>query len=351
MISMPKIGQFRDAIREVKNKATFVEIDETTGKPIYNSNIKLPVLTYHGSVKIHGTNAAIVYTWNAAESKHTFHTQSRNCIITPDNDNFGFASFIYNKVDTNDLYGLLLKAIIGDKLGDVGYLPQSISVFGEYCGGTIQKNVAVSKLEKMFVIFAIKIDDIWTQPEILKQIKLPESKIYNILDYPCYEIEIDFNDPKAIQNKLVELTLQVERQCPVGKAFNVSGVGEGLVFKCYQKEYNSYKFAFKVKGDEHSKNAGRVKTLAPVDTERFDNIKAIVESVVTNRRLEQGIEYLNEKKLAIDKKNIGVYLKWILDDINSEEHTTIAENGFTMKNISAEISKKAKDYFLSQIIN
>ena len=46
-----------------------------------------------------------------------------------------------------------------------------------------------------------------------------EHKIYNIEDYETYEIEIDFNYPQLAQNKIIEMTIAVEDECPVGKAF------------------------------------------------------------------------------------------------------------------------------------
>jgi hypothetical protein len=42
-------------------------------------------------------------------------------------------------------------------------------------------------------------------------------------------MEIDFNMPQLVQNQLSEITIAVEEECPVAKAFGFSGIGEGIV--------------------------------------------------------------------------------------------------------------------------
>jgi hypothetical protein len=51
-----------------------------------------------------------------------------------------------------------------------------------------------------------------------------EIGIYNILQFPTYEIDIDFNAPEMVQNQLIEMTVSVEDKCPVGRFFSVEGV-------------------------------------------------------------------------------------------------------------------------------
>ena len=48
------------------------------------------------------------------------------------------------------------------------------------------------------------------------------SKRWVIEDFQTWEMEIDFNYPELVQNKLGELTLAVEEECPIGKAFGFS---------------------------------------------------------------------------------------------------------------------------------
>lgn len=113
----------------------------------------------------------------------------------------------------------------------------TISIYGEWAGKGIQKSVAISNLDKSMFIFGVKItphpkdeDDktpaYWVDSSYLRN---NECKIYNIDDYETYEIEIDFNYPQLAQNKIIDMTIAVEDECPVGKAFGHVGIGEGIV--------------------------------------------------------------------------------------------------------------------------
>ena len=86
-ISYPKIMQFRNVVADISNRIAYVGKDEN-GDAIFDRTIPKPVLTFKGTVKLHGTNCGVSYN---AESG--LWAQSRNGIITPENDNAGFAQF------------------------------------------------------------------------------------------------------------------------------------------------------------------------------------------------------------------------------------------------------------------
>ena len=98
-----------------------------------------------------------------------------------------------------------------DANGDPIYDPSKASptingvfIFGEWAGGSIQKKVAISNIEKSFFIFDVKIvpedgSESYHLPS--DYLRNKERRIYNIEDFETYEIEIDFNQPEAVQNK------------------------------------------------------------------------------------------------------------------------------------------------------
>ena len=118
-ISFPSIVQFRNIIKSVRDNCDY-------------NNIPYPIIRFHGSVKIHGTSSAVGYNKTTGE----MWCQSREQIITVDKDNAGFAFF----VESNKAYfkrGLVYLA---------EYLPEGydkVLLFGEFAGGSIQKNVEV----------------------------------------------------------------------------------------------------------------------------------------------------------------------------------------------------------------
>lgn len=320
MKKFPSIEQYRNVIRKVKSNHDYKGKDEE-GKAIYQHTENYPTLKFKGTVKLHGTNAGIVNYGDRIEF------QSRERVLSLEDDNAGFMNAMVNK-DLDFLFNR--------------FTPRDhIAIYGEWCGGNIQKGVAINGLEKMFVIFAIMIDDEWINiPEDLHN---NEIGIYNILQFPTYEIDIDFNNPELSQNKLIEMTIAIEESCPVGKFFNKEGIGEGIVFTCV----SNTELRFKSKGEKHS--SSKVKVLNSIDTELMESINEFVESVVSENRLEQGISYFNENNIDVDSKNTGEYLRWIVNDVLKEEKDTLEKSGLDEKKVKNAITAKARIWFLNRI--
>lgn len=320
MIPFGSINQFRQVVREVKSHSDYAGKDEN-GDPIYKHTGDYPIITFKGTVKLHGTNAAIV------KYKDRIEYQSRERVLSLDADNCQFMA-TNSKKDLSDLfYGINFK--------------EYIAFFGEWCGQGIQSGVGISSLPKMFVIFAINVDGAWIEG---RERWDNQQGIYHIDQFPTYTAEIDFNAPELIQNKLIALTEEVEKECPVAKHFGVSGIGEGIVWTA---THNDHHYIFKVKGEKHS--VSKVKTLASVDVEQVESAKQFVESVVTENRLQQGIQVLKERGIELDQKATGDYLRWVISDIAKEENDTIQENGLDVKKINPLISNKARVWFFKYL--
>lgn len=319
MKKYPSIEQLRSVVRAVRTNHDYKGKDEN-GEAVYNHTENYPILKFKGTVKLHGTNASVV-RYKDGRTEY----QSRERVLSLEQDNAGFMMFMMSKnVD------FLFENII---------FQDYIAVYGEWCGGNIQKGVALNGLDKMFVIFGIKVDDNWIDLSNYLR-KDNENKIYNVLQFPTFDVKIDFNNPELIQNKLIEDTLAVEEECPVGKYFGVSGIGEGIVYSCDN-------YTFKSKGEKHS--VSKVKTLNSVNVEVLGNVQEFVNNTVTENRLEQGLSYLNEMKIEITPKNTGEFLRWVVTDVLKEETDTIVENQFDMKQIKSAIVNKARMWFLNKI--
>lgn len=342
VFKFPEIEALRNVIKSVEYRTWCVGKDDN-GEPIFDETIPLPKLKYRGSVKLHGTNAGVIFQYNHEEGHYEMYCQSRTNIITPQKDNNGFAAFAYT-VEMERLLGVLPPVNL---YSDEEY--PTIKIYGEWCGSNIQKGVALNQLDKMFVIFGVKIDNAWLPDIYLKEFKMPEAKIYNILDYITYEIEIDFNNPKLAADKIGKLVDNVEKECPVGKAFGVSGIGEGIVFTCQTEGWGNSRFWFKAKGEKHSDTKRDKKNKVPVDTEKINKINELVEFLITEHRLLKGIDYLNENHLEITRKSTGPFVKWVYDDVIKEELDTIMGNGFEPKEVSKYISTHARNWFFKYV--
>ncbi len=95
-------------------------------------------------------------------------------------------------------------------------------------------------------------------------------------------------------------------------------------------------------------HASKVKTLAPVDVERYNTLQELATSLATEPRLEQmaqqTFDLLNGGE--VDIKRMGDFIKAVMKDILKEEIDSVAASGFTTKEISGPISKISRDYIM-----
>lgn len=340
-IKYPSIAGFKEVIRKVKERATYRGKD-ADGNSIYEA-CTLPTISFNGTVKIHGTNAGIRYT----KADDSLVPQSRERDLSLTSDNAGFYVYV---MQNDQLFRSIAKQMIGDA--------ESVVIYGEWCGKGTQKGVAISEVDKLFAVFGVRVitgeDERWFDTHELEyQIgvsfalsALNEHRVYLITQFPTYEITINFNEPEMSQNKLVELTIAVEDECPVGKFFGVSGVGEGIVWSHNSDEYGFLQM--KVKGEKHSNS--KVKTIAPIDEESFKAAKDFAETYTTQSRMEQGLHVMKaEQMLEIEAKNVGAFLKWITGDIFKEEQAAVIQNNLDPKKIAKEITNIARRWYFEQI--
>lgn len=336
-ISYPKIMQFRNVVADISNRIAYVGKDEN-GDAIFDRTIPKPVLTFKGTVKCHGTNSGVCYNTESG-----LWAQSRNGIITPEKDNAGFARFVE---DRKDIFIDLVNEVV--KKEGIDTKEHTISIYGEFAGKSIQKGVGIAEIDKAMFIFGVKISKpqdeefqaYWVDSSYLKNV---DARIYNIEDYPTYEVEVDFNMPQLAVPKLQEITEAIEKECPVAKAFGIeNGVGEGVVWSI---EYKGGTYRFKTKGEKHS--VSKVKKLASVDVEKLNSIQEFVDYSVTPNRFEQGIGVVFGEE-PLDTKKMGDLIRWMVNDIMSEESDTLEKNGLTGKDVNKYISNKTREMFFAK---
>lgn len=341
-IKYPSIDQLKNTIRAVSDRTRYAgKTDE--GVPIF-TNAPLPTLKFNGTVKIHGTNAGIRYS--SVDDQLVPQSRERDLTLTADN-----AGFYMYVMQHEELFKDICKGLL------VGHA-DTVVIYGEWCGKGIQKGVAVSEVDKMFVLFGIRLingeTETWYDVNDINTIfgdefsmdTLNEKRVFFITQFPSYTMEIDFDNPSSVQNKLVELTQAVEAECPVGKYFGVSGVGEGIVWSHNSDEYGFLQF--KVKGDKHANS--KVKTLAPIDEAAFAAVEDFVATYVTEARLEQGLHVMKaEKMLDITAQNVGEFLRWVTSDVIKEEQQSIIQNALDPKKIARVASNVARKWYFEKL--
>lgn len=342
MIKWPSIEQFRNVIKNVRKRAKY-------------KNVPVPTLTFLGTVKLHGTNAGILT--NGTDVWY----QSRENIITPEKDNAGFAGSMTIKEQQGVVSDLFDKVRKECAELNIDTTDKIIAIYGEWCGGSIQKSVALNQLSKMFVVFGVRIisaieeqDDghtLYTETYLpranMKKIHNENEGIFNILNFPTFSIVIDFNNAQAIQNTLIELTLAVENECPVAKQFGVLGVGEGIVWAPEDDSMVNANTMFKTKGEKHSPT--KVKMLVEVDVEKLNSMNEFLNATVTEDRLNQGIDKLKEQSIPVDEKATGAFIQWVIKDIIKEEKDRMEVSGVSDKELGKHASSRARQFFMTYI--
>lgn len=340
----PHIEQLKNVLVSLKHK--YQNPVQTSDGWVFDETLPLPTIEFYGTVKLHGSNTAIVIN-----SDGTIYTQSRESILTPQADYKGFAKFVAD-IDINSLYDMIPFELREES--NINKVP--LIIYGEWCGKGVQDSVAISQLPRMFVIFAVKVGNRWCDKEEFSTIQLEDSGIYNIFRVPQYRCIIDFNNlSDTFLEGLGQMTQEVEAECPFAKSFGISGVGEGIVYraicdartKTFCGGEDGDPWMFKVKGDKH-KNV-KEKKIVQLSADVAENNDQLVASVLTEQRLNQGIEKLGEKGLEVAKKNIPVFMKWIVEDIKREcrdivEKLTPEQDLLMQKTVT----NKAREWFLKQ---
>lgn len=339
MIKFPSIDQYRQAIKNVQSWASY-------------HNIKTPTLVVEGTVKVHGTNAGLVRPVGGGE----IIAQSREREVSIESDNAGFAFWVEaNKDSLQDLF---------DRIEFVTK-PTSgfVQVFGEWAGGNIQSGVGVTGLPKFLMVFGIRISEtaayqIWESKEVYEQVfaEWSNPSVFHKYQFKNWELTIDFANPALVQNDLVELTNQVEHDCPVARFFKPDAVegtliGEGIVWTLKNRgEHEGFQFphiVYKVKGEKHS--VSKVKTTAMVDVEKAKSAADFVDYAVTENRLKQMFDKMIELGHPIDQTQTGTFIKLVRADVFKEEMDVIVASILDVKEVSRAISIRSRKYWFENI--
>jgi tRNA-binding EMAP/Myf-like protein len=294
-----------------------------------------PQIIYRAKVKLDGTNAAVQIFPDG-----TVAAQSRTQVISPDNDNMGFAQWVSQNLE------------FFTKLAHSNHL----TIFGEWCGKGIQARTAVSEIDrKIFVVFAIqwigsgdKVTKLEVNPDKIAAL-LPKHPDIYVLPFFGEAIMLDFGDRasmEAASETLNQMVEQVENSDPwVKDTFGIEGIGEGLVLypqaETQVDRLGYTELIFKAKGEKHQV----VKTKKPVqlDAELVKNVDEFVRLFVTPNRLEQAlIQVCNGQ---CDMTHIGTFLKWVMADVQKESVAEIETAQLTWKDVNKAVTIAAKEWF------
>lgn len=302
----------------------------------------IPIVTYRGKVKLHGTNAGVQIKCGGR-----VNAQSRTMMLSEGNDNAGFAAWLATDAVTQAFRAANR------------WITKDVVIFGEWCGPGVQKGVAVSQIpKKCFAIFAAVIldsageptDDLITDPDSLSEFVDGVPDAY-VLPWFGDDITVDLLAPADELTPIVErinaIVEGVEAEDPwVSRTFGVKGTGEGVVY--YPISHSGRKsfseLAFKAKGEKHQVIAHAKP--AQLDPQVAESIDKFAELVLPTPRLEQGARAVARGELTFDAKLIGPFLKWIGDDVQKETAAELQASDLTWKQVQKSVSDRARKWYI-----
>jgi hypothetical protein len=269
------------------------------------------VLTYEGTVKLHGTNTAVVQD----SPDGPIAVQSRNKFIEPNvpgrpkTDNCGSAAFvvaresefkeIFAAIRSRTETAVVAKLIVEDDVV-VLKLTQPVVLFGEFVGRGVQKGVGVSAFDPFLVLFDAVVGN--------RRVPFLDARIArgirNVREFQTWTLSVPLDDVDGATERADAIAEDVGADCPVARALGKPGKGEGVVWRCV--DHPSSRLWFKSKCAEHS-----VAAPAPKPATARGAAEEFADSFVTPARLRQAVD--------AGHTLLGQFVKWVVDDVMAEE--------------------------------
>lgn len=302
-------------------------------------------VSFRGTVKLHGTNSSVHHT---SDGELIF--QSRTRVITPTEDNAGFAAF--GEKNSKTIKSICEETRIENNISK----SDELIVYGEWIGPGVQKGMAINCLPtRQWVIFGFKVVNgeeskyIDYSPSFGDRFK--EENIYSIFDAPVWTLQVDFEDQasrEAAIEKFEKIVEETERECPWGKKFQIVGIGEGVVWVPTEKFWGNSDLFFKTKGEKHKETSTKDKK-EQASPEILNSIQEFVDFSVTENRLNHGIEAMEEAGHEVDIRNIGYYLKWMGSDVMRECAPELEDNKLEWKQVAKAVNERARNFFIARM--
>lgn len=262
------------------------------------------ILPVTGTCTLHGTHFDLLIT-----PEDIIHFQSRNRLsITPEADNAGSAKFMINHKRSI----LELKAA--------------------YLARYRELNPSTRIEPSSPLIISIYINNSWQPDKHYSDIEARASRIFNISRGGYYHSFVDFDDIPGSMARLHKISNQVDAECPFALSFGIRGIGEGIVWKFDHRPGNSNLW-LKTKGPnfattrirrpegEKAAEVSRAHALADGKAGEF------AMRVATERRMEQGLEYLAEFGHEKNNWSMNIFASWVVEDVEKEEVLEIGGEG------------------------
>lgn len=299
-------------------------------------------IKYRGKIKLHGGNFGISVFPNG-----DIVTQSREQIITPEKDTYGFSKW----VDDQKEYWSNLKT------------DTHMVVFGEWCGPGVNKGCAIHQIEKkVFCVFGIQYNRpqgsfLEINPITIFETLGNSNKDVFVIPFHGPLLTLNFFDVENLKiqvETINNMVYAVEKEDPyVASQFGISGTGEGVVMYPLPDNFDENKsmliprlefsnLGFKAKGEEHK--VVKTKAAAQIDPEVVNSISEFITLVCTENRLKQQADKVG----PFTPRSTGQFLKEFCQDVCKESVAELDAAGMKWEQVSKQVSEYARKWWLGE---
>lgn len=319
-------------------------------------------IRYIGTVKLHGTSFQVQC------HRGYFVPQSRNQALVGDSGHYGSVDWLQD---------LRVIEAIREVEQDIRlrfnlHEDTPLILCGEWCGGNVQKKVALQELPKQWVLFQAAVPNLNHIPghdspltylhhtaiqPFGGRYKDRDVALFSIKDVSTWSLDICWSSTESVNaaiQKVNEWTLAVEQECPwaAQSHYGVHGIGEGIVWVPEGPELlNVTELCFKSKGHEHKRHNKPVLKQDParLNPERLSSVQQFVEFAMSPDRLEQGLEVMCANGVALELKNIKVFLDWVSADVRRECADELEASGLSWKDVEKIVTRNSAVFFREQV--
>ena len=315
MKKFPKISHFENVV--------------THAAYVHEQGIDVSTVHYIGSPKLHGCNMGIHYRPGQA-----LEAQSRNRVVTVDDDHYGFAAWIAEREAD---FALAF---------DPGV---ECVVFGEWCGKGIHNRDAITKLpQRMFFPFGLATtetengeDWFYFRFRDLHAALKPFRSIPGVQPIdPAYQLVVDFTATASAERQIAKALAEVEAQCPVAASLGIEGYGEGIVWVPSDPMLGD-RWWFKSKCEAH-KETRQVTPRSSDQLAERQYASDFVEGCFTPARFGKARDLMVEQGKPRTIENMGHFIKLVTLDVIDEEADQIAQAAETMGVIEKDLIRSIR---------
>ena len=305
--------------------------------------------SFTGTVKLHGSNAGIRFERDSQRGV----PQSRRQVLA---DGLGLAGFgvFANLPAVQAEMGRLAEAVLWA-------FPKhdAVTFYGEWCGGNVQKGVALNQLPKQWVVYDYTVT-IGSQGEDTRHLPfgsrfsadLSAIGLRSIVEAPKAHVDVDFTDAESLRQFkafVEDITFDWTAECPWGKINGVTGLGEGAVWTADGELYHHRDMRFKSKGEAFTGRNHKVrikKDEGPIAAHMIE-MTEFLQQVAHPRRLEQMVfEVTDGSPDDLEMRHIGAAIKWLLKDVRDEDAEALAiiMHKVGEKTVTRQLSTYAREH-------